>query len=234
MKIKVFADGADYDEIRTLSKDDNITGFTTNPSLMAKSGVKDYKEFSMRVIEILDGKPVSLEVFSDDIEEMKSQAKKIASWDDSIYVKIPVTNSKGVSTEPIIESLSNDGIKLNITALFTEKQVTTIMKCLNKDVNSIISIFAGRIANAGVNPIPLISSTVNYVNDNLKKSEVLWASAREPYNIIEANNCGCHIITLPINFIKSMSMFGKDLEQYSLETVKMFYDDAVKSNFKID
>ena len=233
MRIKIYADGANLDEIKDLSKNKEIIGFTTNPTLMAKSGVRDYEAFAKEVIEILEGKPLSLEVFSDDIEEMEKQAKIISSWSNHVYVKIPVTNSKGEFTSDIINRLSNEGIKLNITAIFTLPQVESIIKNLSNETPSIISIFAGRIANTGIDPIKTMIDSVNMAAKKSTLIEILWASAREPLNIIQAERAGCHIITLPKEFIDSMSLFGKDLDQYSLETVRTFYEDAVKSGYKI-
>ena len=233
MRIKIYADGANLEEIKSLSKKKEIIGFTTNPSLMAKSGVKDYEAFAKEVIEILEDKPLSLEVFSDDITEMEKQAKIISSWSNSVYVKIPVTNSKGEFTSDIIKRLSNDGVKLNITAIFTLPQVDSTIENLSNEVPSIISIFAGRIANTGIDPMEIMIDSVNKAAKKSTLIEILWASAREPLNIIQAEKAGCQIITLPKEFIDSIALFGKDLDQYSLETVRTFYEDAVKSGYKI-
>jgi transaldolase len=234
MKIKIFLDGANIDDIIKYSKNNQVSGFTTNPTLMSKAGVTDYQNFAQHAISIVNGKSLSLEVFSDELNEMEEQAEKISKWGrDNVFVKIPITNTKGISTGPIIKSLSDKGVHVNVTAIFTIEQINVAIDSLSSNVESIVSIFAGRIANTGINPVPTIKYTKDRIKSKSKLSKVLWASTREPYNIIEADNCGCDIITLNSDLIDSMALFGKSLDEYSLETVQMFYDDALKSNFKI-
>jgi transaldolase len=232
IKIKIFADGADFSGIVNYNKKKFIKGLTTNPSLMKKSGVKDYAAFAKKILKIVNKKPISFEVFSDEFEEMYNQAKKISSWGNNVYVKIPVTNTKGQGSYNLIKKLSNEKIKLNITAIFTEDQVAKVINSLSPKVKSIISIFAGRIADTGENPELLIKKTINLAKKN-KNCEVLWASTRELYNIISAESIGCHIITVPNNILDKQNLFGYNLKKYSLETVKEFYEDAKKAGFVI-
>jgi len=231
-KIKIFADGADLNSIKKALNNKIIKGFTTNPSLMKKSGVKDYEIFCKKVVKLVYPKSVSLEVFSDDLNEMYDQAKIISSWGKNIYVKIPITNSKGVSTNSIIRKLSNEKVNLNITAIFTIKQVRGAFKALNKNSKTILSIFAGRIADSGRDPTLLIKQSVNICNRH-KNIKILWASTREAYNIIEADRIGCHIITVPNDIISKIKNFSKNLDLFSRETVQMFYKDAKSSGYKI-
>jgi transaldolase len=234
MKVKVFLDGANLDDIIKYSNNKQVSGFTTNPTLMSRAGVVDYKNFAQHAISMVNGKSLSLEVFSDELNEMEEQAEKISKWGaENVYVKIPITNTKGISTGPIIKNLSDKGVHVNVTAIFTKEQIDIAIDSLSSDVESIISIFAGRIANTGINPVPMIKYAKDSVKSKSKLSKILWASTRESYNIIEADNCGCDIITLTSDLVDSMALFGKNLEEYSLETVQMFYDDALKSNFKI-
>ena len=232
-KLKIFADGANIQEIKHFLKNKKIKGFTTNPTLMRKSNVKNYETFSREVSKLVYPKPISLEVFSDNLEEMYKQAKIISNWNQNIYVKIPVINTRGQSTIKIIKKLSSEKIKLNITAIFTKNQIFSVIKNLDKDTKSIISIFAGRIADSGRDPDTYISYALNLLNKKNKKIEVLWASTREPFNIIEAGRLGCHIITVPNDIFLKMKNFKKNLFQFSKETVKMFYDDAKSSGYKI-
>lgn len=232
LKIDIYADGADFASIVKLNNNSMIKGFTTNPTLMKKAGVANYKDFAIELLKVIKEKPISFEVFSDEIEEMETQAREISSWADNVYVKIPVTNSKGLSTKEIISNLSNDNIKLNVTAVFTLDQVKGIISSVNKKSNTIISIFAGRIADTGVDPIPLMQKSVNLskINTNIK---ILWASPRELLNIIHADKSGCQIITVAEDIIKKINLVNKDLQEFSLETVKMFYDDAQRVGYKI-
>jgi transaldolase len=232
LKIKIFADGADFSGIVNYNKKKFIKGLTTNPSLMKKSGVKNYTTFAKKILKIVNKKPISFEVFSDEFEGMYNQAKKIASWGNNVYVKIPVTNTKGQGSYKLIKKLSNENIKLNITAVFTEDQVKKVINSLNPEVKSIISIFAGRIADTGENPEFLIKKTLKLLKKN-KNCEVLWASTRELYNILSASSIGCHIITVPNNILDKLNLFGYNLKNYSLETVKEFYRDAKKAGFVI-
>jgi transaldolase len=231
-KIKMFADGADLDQIRKLRLNSNVSGFTTNPTLLAKSGVKDYSEFAREAINIASPLPISFEVISDDMEEMYEQAKKIYSWGENIYVKIPVTNTKGISTTPLISKLANEGVALNVTAIMTIKQVKEVCANLVSDVPSVVSVFAGRIADTGIDPIPVMKESLETVSQ-LKKCELLWASPREILNLIQAESIGCHIITMTTDLWNKIENIGISLEEFSLATVKMFYDDAVKSKLSI-
>lgn len=232
LKIDIYADGADFASILKLNNNSIIKGFTTNPTLMKKAGVANYKDFAIELLKVIKDKPISFEVFSDEIEEMETQAREISSWADNVYVKIPVTNSKGLSTKEIISNLSNDNINLNVTAVFTLDQVKGIISSVNNKSNTIISIFAGRIADTGVDPIPLMQKSVNLSKINTK-IKILWASPRELLNIIHADKSGCQIITVAEDIIKKLNLVNKDLQEFSLETVKMFYDDAQKVGYKI-
>ena len=232
IKIKIFADGAKKEDILLMNSLPYINGFTTNPTLMRKAGIHSYEDFSKEILATVQEKPLSLEVFSDDFNEMEKQARKIFSWGKNVYVKIPMTNSMGDSSINLIKKLSNDGIKLNITALFTEQQVQETISALNINTKSIISVFAGRIADTGKDPSILIRKTLGLIGSN-KNHEVLWASTRQFFNIIEANTIGCHIITVSPDIINKFNLINYDLKQYSLDTVKQFYDDAKKSNYII-
>jgi transaldolase len=233
LKIKLFADGADFDSIINLSKDDRIKGFTTNPTLMRKSGVLDYKSFAKEILLQIKDKPISFEVFSDDITEMEEQAKEIASWGNNVYVKIPITNTKSDSTLPIINKLSHAGVKVNVTCVFTIMQAFYSALALQNGAPSVISIFAGRIADSGISPIPLMSSVLSVCNSVDKSIELLWASPRELYNIIEADEVGCHIITVAPEILSKLNLIGKDLTEFSLDTVNMFYNDAKKAGYTL-
>ncbi len=230
--MKLFADTALLEQILEHNTDD-ITGFTTNPSLMRKAGVENYAEYAKKILGHITNKPVSFEVLADELPEMTRQAREIASWGKNVYVKIPVTNTKGESTAPIISELSNEGIKLNVTAIFTLNQTDEVINALNPETPSVISIFAGRIANAGIDPMPIMAEAVEMCKTAQPKAEVLWASAREAFNVKQAEECGCHIITLPPSLIKATKNFGKDLTQFSLETVEMFYQDAMAADFVV-
>jgi len=233
LKIKIFADGADLNNIEALNSQLNIKGFTTNPTLMRKSGITDYKNFAMEALKIVKIKPISFEVFSDEFDEMKNQAEEISSWGKNVYVKIPITNSKGEKTFNIVKTLSKNGIKCNITAILTLNQVKEIYEIANPDTDMVISIFAGRIADAGVDPIATMRDAISLCKSK-KKIEILWASTREILNIVQANNIGCHIITVPHQILNKLNGIGKDLEKLSLETVTEFLSDSRKANYKID
>ena len=230
--VQIFVDGADINSIKKILKNKLVKGFTTNPTLMKKAGIKDYEFFSKKIAKLVYPKSVSLEVFSDDLHEMYRQAKIISSWGNNIYVKIPIINTKGFSTNKIVKKLSSERVNLNITAIFTLKQIKDVIKVLNKNSNTILSIFAGRIADSGRDPKNIIKKSVKYVK-KFKSIRVLWASTREPFNIVEAINCGCHIITASNDIIEKIKYFNKDLTLFSKETVKMFYDDAKSSGFNI-
>tara|TARA_B100000795_G_scaffold113371_1_gene84025 strand:+ start:165 stop:881 length:717 start_codon:yes stop_codon:yes gene_type:complete len=232
LKIKIFADGADLESIKKLDKENYIKGFTTNPSLMKKAGIKDYKEFAVKLLSEIKDKPISFEVFSDEIEEMEKQAEEIASWGKNVNVKIPVTNTKKEPTTELIRKLSSKGIVCNVTAIFSIKQMQDIVEALDKSTPAILSVFAGRIADTGVDPEKIIVDSIN-LSKSKPKSEVLWASTRENLNIFQADKIGCHIITVPHNLLKKIYFLGKDLEEFSLETVKGFYTDALSAGYKI-
>tara|TARA_B110000259_G_scaffold27886_1_gene29508 strand:+ start:654 stop:1352 length:699 start_codon:yes stop_codon:yes gene_type:complete len=232
MKTKIFCDSADYETIKFFNNKSIVDGFTTNPSLMRISGAKNYKDYSFKILKICKKKPISFEVFADDQEEMLKQAYKINTWSRNIYVKIPVVNSKGYFMGPVIKELSSKGIKLNITAIYSYEQVKKIYKCLNKKTKSIISIFAGRIADSGKDPLPILKKSISAVKKN-KNIEILWASTREVYNFLQAKQLGCHIITVPPKIIHQISSNKKSLNQLTLNTVKGFLEDSKKSKFKI-
>jgi transaldolase len=232
IKIKIFADGANKAEILELYKKPYIKGFTTNPTLMRKAGVRDYKEFAQDILSTIKDLPISFEVFSDDFEEMQRQAKLISSWGENVYVKIPVTNTKGISTAPIIQSLSQEKIKLNITGIMTIEQIELISSVIKDSTYSILSVFAGRIADTGVDPVPMMVRALDIIR-SYPNQELLWASPRELLNIFQADKIGCHIITVTYDILKKIDLIGKDLSEYSLETVRMFRDDAVKAGYNL-
>lgn len=232
LKIKLFADGANKRDIVEMNNLKHIKGFTTNPSLMRKEGVKNYQIFAKEILKIVDKKPISFEVFSDNINEMKTQAKKISNWAKNVYVKIPVTNTKKKETMNLIKQLSNDGIKLNITAIFTKQQIKKVAKALNPNTPAIISVFAGRIADTGVDPKNLVKFSLDIFSKN-KNHQLLWASTRELYNIFEANSLGCQIITVTPDILRKLKLVGYNLKKYSLDTVKDFHRDAVSAGYKL-
>jgi len=233
LKIKIFADGADIENIRKLSKNNLIKGFTTNPSLMRKKGITDYKKFAIETLKIVKDKPISFEIFQDDIHLMEKQANEISKWGKNINVKIPITNTKGESTCDLIKKLSNNEIICNVTAILTLDQLKNVVEALNPKTPAILSIFAGRIADTGVDPCPIMREAVNIANPKPLAS-ILWASTREILNIFQAEEVGCHIITVPHDILKKLEGVGKNLDKLSLETVKTFYDDAKSAGFKID
>jgi len=231
-KIKLFADGADLNDMIEEYKKGIASGFTTNPTLMKKAGVKSYEEFAKAALKAIPDLPLSFEVFSDDLHGMEREAWKIGSWGNNVYIKIPVTNTKGESTASLVKKLSHDGLKLNVTAILTVDQVKTIAKALSPTTPSIVSVFAGRIADTGVDPIPIMKESVKILKSN-PKAELLWASTRELLNLIQAESCGCHIITITNDILKKVPLVGKDLNQLSLETVQMFYSDAQSAGYRI-
>ena len=232
MKTKIFCDIADINLIKIFNKKKIVKGFTTNPSLIRKAGAKDYQLYSKKILNICNNKPISFEVFADDQLNIEKQALKIAKWGKNVYVKIPVVNSKGIFMGKIIKKLNSQNIKINITAVYTAKQVKKILKNINKKTKVIISIFVGRAGDAGKYPISEIKQSISLAK-KFKNVEILWASVREPYNFIEAKKLGCHIITIPPAIIEKIENFGKTLNQLSVETVKGFLIDSKKSNFKI-
>ncbi len=232
LKVKVFADGADLKGIATLAANPLIKGFTTNPTLMRKAGVTDYKAFSHEVLKIVGNAPVSFEVFSDDFAEMEKQAREIASWGANVYVKIPVTNTKREFAGPLIRRLAQASVQLNVTALMTNDQVRDVVACLSPGVASYVSVFAGRVADTGRDPLPQMAEAVRLLAPN-PKAELIWASPRELLNIFHADSIGCHVITVTHDILAKLSLVGKDLGEYSLDTVKMFYNDAQAAGFRI-
>ena len=232
LKIKIFADGADLESIKSLNTKNYIKGFTTNPSLMKKAGIKDYKDFAIKLLSEIKDKPISFEVFSDDIIEMEKQAEEIASWGKNVNVKIPITNTKKVPTTELIRKLSAKGITCNVTAIFTISQMQDVVEVLDKTTPAILSVFAGRIADTGIDPEKIITDSIILAKSK-PKSEILWASTRENLNIFQAEKLGCHIITVPHDLLKKISNIGKNLEEFSLETVHGFYTDALSAGYKI-
>lgn len=229
--VKIYADGADLQTILELNKNPKIEGFTTNPTLLKKAGVKDYKEFAAELLKAIPDKPISFEVFGDDYNSILDQAEKLASWGDNVYVKIPITFTNGKSTYELIDDLGYMGINLNITAITTDEQVDEILPALMAAENPVISIFAGRIADTGMDPIPVMKKIIDIVHGTGVR--VLWASPREILNVYQADAIGCDIITCTPDLIKKLRLKGKDLTEYSLETVKMFYKDGVESGLTI-
>ena len=232
IKTKIFFDIAELKQIKKFNKKKIVKGFTTNPSLMKKAGAKDYKSYSKKILKICPNKPVSLEVFADDYYNMRDQALKINKWGKNVYVKIPVTNSKGLFTGKIIKELNNMNIKLNITAVYNSAQTKKILKLINKKSKVIISIFAGRAGDAGKDPVPEFKRSISLAK-RYNNVEILWASVREPYNYIQAKQLGCHIITIPPSTIEKIEKFGKSFNKLTNETVKAFYTDAKSAGFKI-
>jgi transaldolase len=231
--VKIFADGADKKSLLELAKKEWVAGFTTNPTLMKKAGIQDYKAFALDILTEIKDRPISFEVFSDEFPEMKRQALDIASWADNVNVKIPITNTKGESSIPLIQELSQAGVKTNVTAIFTLKQVEETAAAVKGGAPSIVSVFAGRVADTGVNPVPLMERSVGICYSYDPNIQVLWASPRELYNIVEADRTGCHIITVSHDILAKISLLGKDLTEFSLETVQMFYNDAQKAGYKL-
>ena len=232
MKTKIFCDIADFKTIKIFNKQSFVDGFTTNPSLMRLAGAKNYKAYSLKILKVCKKKPISFEVFADDPKEMLKQAYKITTWGKNVYVKIPVVNSKGLYMGQVIKELSNKGIKLNITAVYTYEQTKKIYKSLNKKTKSIISIFAGRMADKGKDPVPIFKKSISLIKKN-KNIEILWASTREAYNYTQAKQLKCDIITMPPKVINQISSFGKSYRAMTLDTVKGFLIDSKKSKFKI-
>ena len=232
MRTKIFCDIADYKMIKFFNNKSLVDGFTTNPSLMRLAGAKNYKKYSLKILKICKKKPISFEVFADNFKDMLKQAYEINSWGKNVYVKIPVVNSKGVFTGPVIKELSNKGIKLNITAVYTFEQTKKIFKKLNKKTKSIISIFAGRMSDKGKDPLPIFKKSISLTKNN-KNVEILWASTREAYNFIQAKQLKCNIITMPPKVINQITGFGKSFKSMTLETVKGFLTDSKKSRFSL-
>ncbi len=232
LKTKIFADGADLAGMFAMAKNPSIKGFTTNPTLMRKADVKDYRAFALEVLRVITDRPVSFEVFSDEFGDMEKQARLIAEWGPNVYVKIPVTNTRGEFSGTLMKSLSKDRVKLNVTALMTPGQVAQVADCLSPETPSFISVFAGRVADTGRDPIPLMRECVDLLRP-YPNFELIWASPREVLNILQADAIGCHIITVTNDLLAKLPTIGKDLLVYSLETVEMFRQDAVKAGYSI-
>ncbi len=232
LKVQIFADGADKAGMLEMYNKSFIKGLTTNPTLMKKAGIKDYKAFAQEILKDVKDKSISFEVFSDDLDEMEIQAIEIATWGENVYVKIPVTNTKGIPTYSLIKNLADRGVKVNVTAIMTLEQVRDVVLSLNQNIPSYVSVFAGRIADTGVDPVPLMSAAVQIAKMN-SSAEVIWASPRELLNIFQADEIGCQIITVTNDILKKLELVDYDLSSYSLDTVKMFYNDAVAAGFKI-
>ena len=232
LNVKIFADGADLEGIKEMYANPLIKGFTTNPTLMRKAGVEDYKAFSVEVLKTVPDRPVSLEVLSDDFDEMERQSLEIASWGPNVNVKIPVTNTKGEFAGPLIERLTKEGVVVNVTALLTLEQVRDVTGCLADSSPATISVFAGRLADTGRDPVPLMAEAVEILKAK-PNAELIWGSPRELLNIFQADEIGCHIITVTNDILKKLTLVGKDLTEYSLDTVKMFYSDASVAGYSI-
>jgi transaldolase len=232
LRVKLFQDGADLGAMIAAHSRGQVAGFTTNPTLMRKAGISDYKAFATKAIAAIPDLPISFEVFSDDFDNMEREAREIASWGGNTYIKIPITNTKGQSAVPLIRALSREGFSLNVTAMLTLDQVEAVAAAANPAARTIVSVFAGRIADTGIDPVPVMTEAVRIL-ERLRNAELLWASPREVLNVVQAEQCGCHIITASPDIIAKLPLFGKDLRQYSLETVKMFYDDAQSAGFKL-
>lgn len=233
LKVKIFADGADLDGMLQMYANPLIKGFTTNPTLMKAAGVTDYQGFARKVLAAIPDRPVSFEVFADESAEMAAQAREIASWGKNVNVKIPVTNTRGEFLGPLIKSLSAAGVVVNVTAVFTLEQVRAIADALHPDTAAIVSVFAGRVADSGIDPVPLMSESARVLKSSRPKADLLWASPRELLNIFHADDCGCGIITVTNDVLKKLVLVGKDQGEYSLETVRMFYNDATKVGYSI-
>ena len=233
LKVRIFADGADKAGILSLYANPLIKGMTTNPTLMRKSGIKDYEAFAKDILQSVTAKPISFEVFSDEFSEMRRQALKIAAWQKNVYVKIPITNTRSESALPLVKELAQEGVQLNITAILTLDQVKGVAAALNPAVPSVVSVFAGRIADTGCDPMPLMRESLQALRGQ-PKAELLWASVREVLNIFHADECGCHIVTVPHDILgKALKMVGTDLTALSLDTVKMFATDAQAAGFSV-
>ena len=230
LRVQVFADGAKLEQMRALAEEPNVKGFTTNPTLMRQSGIRDYAAFARAVIKAIPDKPISFEVFSDDFTQMERQALEIADWGENVYVKIPVTNTEREPTYKLVNRLALRKVKLNVTALMTLAQVRDVVAALSPETPSCVSVFAGRVADTGRDPVPVMAAAVELLKVN-PKAELIWASPRELLNIFHADAVGCHIITVTNDILKKLELVGKDLDEYSLDTVKMFRTDAVAAGF---
>lgn len=232
LKIKLFMDGANLEAMKKACNDKLVSGFTTNPTLMRKDGVTDYEAFARAAIAALPDMPISFEVFSDEFDQMEREARAIKSWGGNVFIKIPISNTRGETSIPLVRKLSAEGFSLNVTAILTIDQVKAVSQAISPSSRTIVSVFAGRVADTGVDPVPMMRQCVSILASN-KNAELLWASPRELLNLFQAEECGCHILTATTDVIKKLPLVGKDLNEYSIETVKMFYDDARAAQYKI-
>ena len=232
LKVKLFSDGANKNEMLEMNNNPLISGFTTNPTLMKSAGITDYKRFALDILKYIKEKPISFEVFSDEFDEMERQALEISSWAQNVNVKIPITNTKSESSVSLIESLTRKNVKVNVTAMMTIDQINSVLPALTNSPGSYVSVFAGRIADAGYNPLQIMNEVVDKIKGD-PQIELIWASPRELYNIVQANEIGCDIITATKNILTKLPTIGKDLNLFSLETVKMFYNDALEAGYNI-
>ena len=232
-KVKLFADGANRDEILSLYRNPLIKGFTTNPTLMRKAGVADYEDFARNILSEIPDRPISLEVFADDFPEMERQARKISSWGKNVYVKVPITNTKAEPALSLVGRLSKEGIKLNVTAMTTLDQVRQVLPALAEGPAAFVSVFAGRVADTGIDPVPVMAEVVALLRREAPNVELVWASPREILNVVQAESVGCHIITATSDILKKLDLLGRDLTEYSLDTVKMFHRDAAQAGFQL-
>ena len=232
IKIKLFADGANLDEMTAMCRDPRIVGFTTNPTLMRKAGVTEYEAFAREIVAAIPDRPISFEVFADEFPEMERQARRIATWGKHVSVKIPITNTKRESTMPLVRKLSHDGIGLNVTAMFTLAQVEAVVDAVRGGAPCYVSVFAGRIADTALDPVPIMTAAVERLRA-APNTRLIWASPRELLNIFQADDIGCHVITVTNDILKKLSLVGKDQGEYSLETVKMFYEDGKAAGYKL-
>lgn len=232
LRVEIFADGADRAGIEALAVNPVIKGFTTNPTLMRASGVSDYEAFAREVLTIIGDRPISFEVFADDFDEMVRQGRRIATWGPQVFVKIPVTDTQGRPTSEVQRTLSEEGVQLNVTAMTTPRQVQQVVECLAPEVQHFVSLFAGRVADTGVDPVPLVKETLEILEPR-PEVRLIWASPRELLNVIQADQAGCHVITVTHDLLKKLPLLGKDLDEYSLETVQMFHRDAVSAGFSL-
>jgi transaldolase len=232
LNVKIFADGADKEGILEMYAKTFIKGFTTNPTLMRKAGISDYRAFAKEILQAISDRPISFEVFSDEFQDMERQALEISSWGDNVYVKIPVTNTRGQPSYDLVRKLTKSGVKVNVTALMTLDQVSDVVAVLDSETPSYVSVFAGRIADTGRDPVPLMAAAVEMLKTR-PKAELIWASPRELLNIFQADTLGCHVITVTNDTLKKLVLIGRDLNDYSLETVKMFFEDAKGAGFEL-
>jgi transaldolase len=233
LKVKLFADGADKAGMLEMYRKPFVKGFTTNPTLMRKAGVSDYRGFAREVLEAIPDRPISFEVFSDDFDEMERQAREIATWGENVYVKIPITNTRREPAYDLVRALSHEGVKVNVTAMITLEQVRAVADAVRGGAPSCVSVFAGRIADTGVDPMPIMAESVRILAD-VPGAELIWASPRELLNVFQAEAVGCHIITATNDILKKLDLIGKDLADYSLDTVKMFFNDAAQAGFTLE